>query len=75
MQFAQIKMDKRSSSVQKSIHGDMPPWSLGGCMRMRKLGHGHSVMFYPPLEVGRNIRGVAAKTDSGTQVTTVDILC
>ena len=44
-------------------------------MRMRKLGHGHSVMFYPPLEVGRNIRGVAAKTDSGTQVTTVDILC
>ena len=44
-------------------------------MRMRKLGHGHSVMFFAPPEVDRNIRRVAAKTDPNTQVTTVDILC
>ena len=42
---------------------------------MRKLGHGHSVMFFAPPEVDRNIRAVAAKTDPSTQVTTVDILC
>ena len=41
---------------------------------MRKLGHGHSVMFFAPPEVDRNIRRVAAKTDPNTQVTTVDIL-
>jgi hypothetical protein len=44
-------------------------------MRMRKLGHGHSVMFFAPPEVDRNIRAIAAKTDSTTQITTVDILC
>ena len=44
-------------------------------MRMRKLGHGHSVMFFAPPEVDRNIRAVAAKTDPNTRVTTVDILC
>jgi hypothetical protein len=44
-------------------------------MRMRKLGHGHSVMFFAPPEVDRNIRAIAAKTDPNTQVTTVDILC
>jgi hypothetical protein len=44
-------------------------------MRMRKLGHGHSVMFFAPPEVDRNIRRIAAKTDPNTQVTTVDILC
>ncbi|KAF8545715.1 hypothetical protein OG21DRAFT_1383420, partial [Imleria badia] len=27
-----------------------------GCMRMRKLGHGHSVMFFAPLEVDQSIR-------------------
>ena len=42
---------------------------------MRKLGHGHSVMFFAPPEVDRNIRAVTAKTDPNTQVTTVDILC
>ncbi|KAF8551419.1 hypothetical protein OG21DRAFT_1487022 [Imleria badia] len=46
-----------------------------GCMRMRKLGHGHSVMFFAPLEVDRNIRAVTAKTDPDIQVTIVDILC
>ena len=42
---------------------------------MRKLGHGHSVMFFASPEVDRNIRAVAAKADPKTQVTTVDILC
>ncbi|KAG8930354.1 hypothetical protein FRC02_004308 [Tulasnella sp. 418] len=27
-----------------------------GCMRMRKLGHGHSVMFFAPLDVDLRIR-------------------
>ena len=41
---------------------------------MRKLGRGHSVMFFAPLEVDQNIRAVASKTDRSTQVTTVDII-
>ncbi|KIN98294.1 hypothetical protein M404DRAFT_855146 [Pisolithus tinctorius Marx 270] len=32
-----------------------------GCMRMRKLGHGHSIMFFGPLEVDRSIRKAARK--------------
>ncbi|KAF8546980.1 hypothetical protein OG21DRAFT_1607573 [Imleria badia] len=43
-----------------------------GCMRMRKLGHGHSVMFFAPPEVDRSIRSVAAK--DGQEITTTDIL-
>ncbi|KAF8434504.1 hypothetical protein L210DRAFT_3649011 [Boletus edulis BED1] len=46
-----------------------------GCMRMRKLGHGHSVMFFAPPEVDHNIRAVVGKTAPDAQVTTVDILC
>ncbi|KAF8546921.1 hypothetical protein OG21DRAFT_1379963, partial [Imleria badia] len=46
-----------------------------GCMRMRKLGRGHSVMFFAPPEVDRSIRAFARKEDPITQVTTVDILC
>ena len=41
---------------------------------MRKLGHGHSVMFFAPLEVDLSIRAVAGKKDPTTRVTTVDIL-
>ena len=44
-------------------------------MRMRKLGHGHSVMFFAPPAVDRNIRRVAAKTDPNAEVTTADIIC
>jgi hypothetical protein len=43
-------------------------------MRMRKLGHGHSVMFLAPLEVDGSIRAVAAKDDHTIPVTTTDIL-
>ncbi|KAF8557885.1 hypothetical protein OG21DRAFT_1504871 [Imleria badia] len=46
-----------------------------GCMRMRKLGHGHSVMFFAPPEVDRSIRAVTSRTDATIQVTTVDVLC
>ena len=42
---------------------------------MRKLGHGHPVMFFAPLEVDLSIRAMANKKDPNTQVTTVDILC
>ncbi|KAF8443938.1 hypothetical protein L210DRAFT_3643514 [Boletus edulis BED1] len=46
-----------------------------GCMRMRKLGHGHSVMFFAPPDVDRNIRATVAKMDPDARVTTVDVLC
>lgn len=42
---------------------------------MRKLGHGHSVMFFAPLEVDRSVRAVTGKKDLNARVTTVDILC
>ena len=48
---------------------------ISGCMRMRKLGRGHSVMFFAPPVVDQNIRVAVAKTDPNTPVTTVDILC
>ncbi|KAG2078006.1 hypothetical protein BDR04DRAFT_1087703 [Suillus decipiens] len=32
-----------------------------GCMCMRKLGHGHSVMFFAPPEIDRSIRAVNNK--------------
>ena len=44
-----------------------------GCMRMRKLGSGHSVMFFAPLDVDRNIRTTATKSESDT-IHTIDIL-
>ncbi|KAI6011263.1 hypothetical protein PISMIDRAFT_17817 [Pisolithus microcarpus 441] len=44
-----------------------------GCMRMRKLGHGHSVMFFAPQEVDRSIRGTARKSD-GDGIHPSDIL-
>ncbi|KAG8953382.1 hypothetical protein FRC03_011783 [Tulasnella sp. 419] len=33
---------------------------IQGCMRMRKLGHGHSVMFFAPPEVDHSIRTVCS---------------
>ncbi|KAG1750373.1 uncharacterized protein EDB91DRAFT_1243950 [Suillus paluster] len=44
-----------------------------GCMRMRKLGNGHSVMFFAPTEVDRNIRSATQKADSD-DVDVADIL-
>ena len=41
---------------------------------MRKLGHGHSVMFFAPLEVDLSIRSVAGKKDPKIRITTADIL-
>ncbi|KAF8123207.1 hypothetical protein EV363DRAFT_1357363, partial [Boletus edulis] len=43
------------------------------CMRMRKLGHGHSLMFFAPLEVDRRIRSVARKGPQDV-INTMDIL-
>jgi hypothetical protein len=40
---------------------------------MRKLGHGHSIMFFAPLEVDRRIRSVASKGPSDV-IHTIDIL-
>ncbi|KAF7977091.1 hypothetical protein HWV62_4673 [Athelia sp. TMB] len=44
-----------------------------GCMRMRMLGHGQSVMFFAPLEVDRAIRKAANLLPSAAPRTT-DIL-
>ncbi|KAJ8593620.1 hypothetical protein M405DRAFT_839099 [Rhizopogon salebrosus TDB-379] len=44
-----------------------------GCMRMRKLGNGHSVVFFAPIEVDRSIRSAAKKTNAG-DVNVADIL-
>ncbi|KAG1816742.1 uncharacterized protein BJ212DRAFT_1576933 [Suillus subaureus] len=44
-----------------------------GCMRMRKLGNGHSVMFFAPTEVDRGIRSATQKADTD-DVDVADIL-
>ncbi|KAG2112536.1 uncharacterized protein F5147DRAFT_791070, partial [Suillus discolor] len=44
-----------------------------GCMRMRKPGNGHSVMFFAPTEVDRSIRSATQKTDTD-HVDVADIL-
>ncbi|KAG1810865.1 uncharacterized protein BJ212DRAFT_1484001 [Suillus subaureus] len=44
-----------------------------GCMRMRKLGHGQSVMFFAPAEVDQSIRSAAQK-DASDLVDVSDIL-
>ncbi|KAF8123615.1 hypothetical protein EV363DRAFT_1547333, partial [Boletus edulis] len=45
-----------------------------GCMRMRKLGHGHSVMFFAPHKVDQRIRGLVAKENPSIKIATADIL-
>ncbi|KAG1751783.1 hypothetical protein EDB19DRAFT_1893122 [Suillus lakei] len=45
-----------------------------GCMRMRKLGHGHSVMFFAPPEVDRSIREVNNLKGRGGGIHVSDIL-
>ncbi|KAL4078051.1 hypothetical protein J3A83DRAFT_4476741 [Scleroderma citrinum] len=44
-----------------------------GCMRMRKLRGGHSVMFFAPLDVDRSIRTLTSKNESDA-IHTRDIL-
>ncbi|KAF9230956.1 hypothetical protein BU15DRAFT_68744 [Melanogaster broomeanus] len=43
-----------------------------GCMRMRKLGHGHSVMFFAPWEVDQAIR--LCSEDNTDKIDVADIL-
>jgi hypothetical protein len=49
-----------------------------GCMRMRQLGKGHSVMFFAPAEVDRCIRGLIHSGEtsgsSGSRIRVLDIL-
>ncbi|CAE6439124.1 unnamed protein product [Rhizoctonia solani] len=48
---------------------------LQGCMRMRKLGHGQSVMFAAPPEIDAQIRNVAPNPiSSETPINTLDVL-
>ncbi|KAB5592331.1 kinase-(PK-like) protein [Ceratobasidium theobromae] len=50
---------------------------LQGCMRMRKLGHGQSVMFAAPPEIDRQIRSASPNLKtlgSETRVEVVDVL-
>ncbi|KAG8719382.1 hypothetical protein FRC09_011187 [Ceratobasidium sp. 395] len=46
---------------------------LQGCMRMRKLGHGQSVMFCAPTEIDNQIRKAAHPT-SDDRIETLDVL-
>ncbi|KAG8789659.1 hypothetical protein FRC12_013327 [Ceratobasidium sp. 428] len=46
---------------------------LQGCMRMRKLGHGQSVMFCAPTEIDSQIRKAAHLTSDG-RIETLDVL-
>ena len=48
---------------------DVKLFWLIGCMRMRKLGHGHSVMFFAPPEVDHRIRSLPASEDSQSTIT------
>ncbi|KAH9980607.1 hypothetical protein BJV74DRAFT_898252 [Russula compacta] len=46
-----------------------------GCMRMRQLGKGHSVMFFAPGEVDRRIRSlIPSETDPGCRIQVLDVL-
>ncbi len=46
-----------------------------GCMRMRQLGKGHSVMFFAPGEVDRHIRGRRpSEVASEDRIQVLDIL-
>ncbi|KAI9510762.1 hypothetical protein F5148DRAFT_1274598 [Russula earlei] len=46
-----------------------------GCMRMRQLGKGHSVMFFAPGEVDRRIRSLVPKgMSAGDRIRVPDIL-
>ncbi|KAG9090216.1 hypothetical protein FRC06_001164, partial [Ceratobasidium sp. 370] len=46
---------------------------LQGCMRMRKLGHGQSVIFCAPTEIDTQIRNAASLT-SADQIHALDVL-
>ena len=41
---------------------------------MRKLGNGHTVMFFAPLEVNQSIRSVTHKEDRNIRITAADVL-
>ncbi|KAN0075565.1 hypothetical protein V8E55_011588, partial [Tylopilus felleus] len=45
------------------------------CMRMRKLGHGLSVIFFAPLVVDQSIRVLVSKKDPTTRINTANVLC
>ena len=60
--------------LHDSIAKSHASWILG-CMRMRKLGHGHSVTFFASPGVDHNIRVAVAKTDPNIPITTIDIVC
>ncbi|QRW06895.1 kinase-like protein [Ceratobasidium sp. AG-Ba] len=47
---------------------------LQGCMRMRKLGFGHSVMFCAPPEIDLQIRKSAGHHTLQGQITTLDVI-
>ncbi|KAI6044144.1 hypothetical protein EDC04DRAFT_3138106 [Pisolithus marmoratus] len=59
-----VYLDDQSPSDPKLQRPPDPRYDYGiGCMRMRKLGHGHSVMFFAPVDVDRKIRDAARKSD------------
>ncbi|KDQ10210.1 hypothetical protein BOTBODRAFT_178408 [Botryobasidium botryosum FD-172 SS1] len=47
---------------------------LQGCMRMRMLGDGHSVMFFAPPEVAHSITTLKSSSSSRSSIHTEDVL-
>ncbi|KAK7447753.1 hypothetical protein VKT23_014011 [Stygiomarasmius scandens] len=47
---------------------------LQGCMRMRKLGNGQSVMFLAPFDIDQKIRAITGKLDENIQLSSRDVL-
>ncbi|KAF8554287.1 hypothetical protein OG21DRAFT_1522569 [Imleria badia] len=64
---------KASAAIYFNEEDELTVLTRDGCMRMRKLGHGHSLMFFAPLEIDRRIRAVVSKGPSDV-IDTLDIL-
>ncbi|KAF5380233.1 hypothetical protein D9757_008208 [Collybiopsis confluens] len=47
---------------------------IQGCMRMRKLGYGQSVIFFAPFEIDKAIRGERVPESPTADIRTIDLL-
>ncbi|KAF8326320.1 uncharacterized protein EI90DRAFT_3156603 [Cantharellus anzutake] len=59
--------------IEIQLHQPRQRRMYSGCMRMRRLGQGQSVIFLAPPDVDRAIRKVSAKED-GERITAYDVL-
>ena len=68
-----VTKDRLTQGTEIQFHTKWTLIPFEGCMRMRKLGNKHSVMFFAPLDVDRSIRTIASKSEFDT-ILTMDIL-